>query len=75
MNLNTTDGSFNSFISLEWIEESWTNKPIYSHSGAIFNDEQDYRDYQPYFYTAFVKDNSMFMLRVASGTNLNVDWN
>jgi len=44
-------------------------------NGAIYYDESDYRDYQPYFYSAFIKDNSMFMLRVADGGTLFVDWN
>ena len=75
MDVNITDGTFNRFISLDYINASPSVVPQYVMSGAIFYDERDYRDYQPYFYTAFVKDNSMFMLRVADGGNLYVDWN
>ena len=75
MDVNTTDGTFNRFISLDYINASPSVVPQYTLSGAIFYDERDYRDYQPYFYTAFVKDNAMFMLRVADGGTLYVDWN
>ena len=50
--------------------------PQYETFGAIYYDQSDYQDYKPYFYTSFLKDSVMFMLRVADGDqNLIVDWN
>lgn len=75
MDLNTKDGSFNRFISLEYIETSDSVVPQYENYGAIYYDKRDFRDFQPYFYSAFIKDDVMFMLRVADGAVLGVDWN
>jgi len=50
--------------------------PSYTQYGAIYYDKRDYRDYQPYFYGAFIKDSEMFMLRVADGGPApTIDWN
>jgi len=76
MDINTVDGTFNKFISIDYIEASATAVPQYQTFGAIYYDMSDYRDYQPYFYTSFTKDEVMFMLRVAdSDPNPIVDWN
>jgi len=65
MDISTADGNFNRFVSLETVSSSADSVPKYVMNGAIYYDKRDYRDYQPYFYTAFVKDETMFMLRVA----------
>ena len=76
MDINPIDGTFNKFISLDWKDATDTNVPAYVTYGAIYYDKRDYRDYQPYFYGAFLKDDEMFMLRVRdSGSDLEVDWN
>jgi len=75
MDINTKNGTFNRFISLDYIHATKDVVPTYQTYGAIYYDKRDYRDYQPYFYASFIKDNEMFMLRVADGGNLNVDWN
>ena len=75
MDINTRNGTFNRFISLDYIHATKDVVPEYKTYGAIYYDKRDYRDFQPYFYGAFIKDNAMFMLRVADGGNLNVDWN
>ena len=75
MDLNTKTGTFNRFISLEYILTSDTVVPTYETFGAIYYDKRDFRDFQPYFYSAFIKDDVMFMLRVADGAVLGVDWN
>lgn len=75
MDMNTKDGTFNKFISLEYTEKSDTVVPTYETYGAIYYDKRDFRDFQPYFYSAFIKDDVMFMLRVADGGVLGVDWN
>jgi|FrelakmetLWP11LW_1041352.scaffolds.fasta_scaffold369765_1 hypothetical protein len=64
MDLKTTDGKFNKFISLDYMYATADVVPTYQTFGAIYYDKRDYRDYAPYFYTSFIKDNSMFMLRV-----------
>ena len=76
MDINTINGTFNKFISLDFIDATDNNVPSYASFGAIYYDKLDYRDYQPYFYSAFLKDDEMFMLRVRdSGNELSVDWN
>ena len=78
MDINTADGTFNRFVSLDYLKATAAQVPQYTIQGAIYYDKRDYRDYQPYFYTAFLKDGAMFMLRVADGqddNNLYVDWN
>ena len=76
MDINTEDGSFNKFISLDYIDATVENVPYYEQYGAIYYDKRDYRDYQPYFYGAFIKDSAMFILRVADGgTDPTIDWN
>ena len=45
MDLNTKDGSFNRFISLEYILTSDTVVPTYETFGAIYYDKRDFRDY------------------------------
>ena len=76
MDINTDDGSFNKFISLDYIEATTDNVPFYEQHGAIYYDKRDYRDSQPYFYAAFIKDGAMFFLRVVDGSNsLTIDWN
>ena len=61
MNMNTSDGSFNKFITLESADESLA---FYEHFGSIYFDVSDYRDSLPYYYTAFLKDDVMHLLRV-----------
>jgi len=75
MDVKTVDGTFNRFISLDYINASPDVVPQYSVTGAIYYDKRDYRDYLPYFYTAFLKDNTMYLLRVADGDQILVDWN
>ena len=76
MDINIADGTFNRFISLDWVDASADVVPTYETFGAIYYDKQDYRDYSPYFYTSFIKDDEMFLLRVLDGPNeLKVDWN
>ena len=76
MDINTEDGSFNKFISLDYIDATTENVPSYEQYGGIYYDKRDYRDYQPYFYGAFIKDSAMFILRVADGgTDPTIDWN
>lgn len=76
MDINTVDGTFNKFISLDYIDATAENVPSYEQFGGIYYDKRDYRDYQPYFYGAFIKDSAMFMLRVADGgATPTIDWN
>lgn len=78
MDINTVDGTFNRFISLDYMLASADVVPDYETFGAIYYDVRDYRDYAPYFYTAFIKDTEMFMLRVLDNPEANgllVDWN
>ena len=65
MDINTADGNFNRFVSLDTVNSNADAVPQYVMHGAIYYDKRDYRDYQPYFYTAFIKDEAMFLLRVA----------
>ena len=44
MDVNTTDGTFNRFISLDYINASPSVVPQYTLSGAIFYDERDFGD-------------------------------
>jgi hypothetical protein len=77
MDINTADGTFNKFISLDWLDASDENVPVYTNYGAIYYDKADYRDGLPYFYGAFLQDDIMFYLRVQEDSNseLKVDWN
>jgi len=64
LDVNLTTGSLNSFT---FLEEN-TQSPIsnYVHSGAIYYDESDFRTLQPFFYTAFIKDSALYLLRVSN---------
>ena len=76
MDMNTADGTFNQFISLDYIHATTEDVPSYVQFGGIYYDKRDYRDYQPYFYGAFIKDSAMFMLRVSDGgAGPVIDWN
>ena len=76
MDINTQTGSFNKFISLDYINASPDVVPTYETHGAIYYDKLDHRDNVPYFYTSFIKDGSMFIMRVLdSAQQLRVDWN
>jgi len=76
MDLNTKDGKFNRFISLDYMYATADEVPTYTTFGAIYYDKRDYRDYQPYFYTSFLKDGVMFMLRVKDESGVvSIDWN
>ena len=76
MDVNTGDGIINKFISLDYNVDDSSIVSVYQNYGAIYYDKRDYRDYQPYFYTAFVKDDEMFMLRVQDNSiNPQIDWN
>ena len=76
MNINPKDGSFNNFISLDYNDGASEDLPQYVHFGGIYYDKQDYSNDQSYFYSAFIKDGDMFMLRVAEGDGApEIDWN
>ena len=75
MDISTRNGTFNRFISLDYVHATADVVPTYTTTGAIYYDKYDYRDFQPYFYTSFLKDNAMFLLRVVDGLEFRVDWN
>ena len=63
-------------MSIEIISEPTARKAFYKTDGAILYNKKDVSDGKPYFYTAFVSDETMFMLRVqADKNNPIVDWN
>ena len=59
MDMNTTDGIINKYMSLEWIDTSSDNVPVYKMYGAIYKEKVDYFDGENYVYAAFLKDNIM----------------
>lgn len=66
----------NRFISLEQVGADSNTSPNYESFGAIYYDKKDYRDQQPYFYSAFLKDGEMYSLRVADQeAGPVIDWN
>ena len=75
MDLNTRDGTLNKFIYINHVDESG-NPGSYENFGAIFKDESDFRDNKPYYYTSFIRDDEMFMLRVyETEFGASIDWN
>ena len=64
MDINPINGTLNKFISLDFVYGTQNSQSVYESFGAIYYDKQDYRDYSPYFYTAFIKDDEVFYLRV-----------
>ena len=54
MDINTKDGSFNKFFSIDWVDASDENVPTYTNFGAIYYDKVDYRNGYSYFYGAFL---------------------
>lgn len=55
MDLKPEDGTFNRFISLDYIHATDDNVPQYTHYGAIYYDKSDFKqNSKSYFYTAFL---------------------
>ena len=74
MDVNTRDGTLKKFVSIVHVDAD--NPSNYENFGAIFKDESDYRDNKPYYYTSFIKDDEMFMLRVyETEFGASIDWN
>jgi hypothetical protein len=69
MDLNPANGRPNKFISLDLMQYNAEVLPNYKTFGAIYYDNRDFLDNSPYFYTALIKDNLMFMLRVKDEPN------
>ena len=77
MDISTKDGNFNKFFSVDWLDASDESVPTYTNFGAIYYDKVDYRNGLPYFYGAFLQDDTMFYLRIEENKNseLRIDWN
>ena len=74
MDINTSDGFINKFISLEYIETSSDVVPFYKTYGAIYNDKSDFFDAKNYIYAAFLMDGKLEFLRIHNTDEPVVDW-
>ena len=74
MSMNTKDGTFQSFISLEYWNTTTSTDIKFKTQGAIYNDVVDYYDDQNYYYTSFIMDDKMELLRMRNGAQPTVDW-
>ena len=74
MDINTSDGIINKYISLEYIETSSDVVPEYQMYGAIYNDKADYFDGKNYIYVAFLMDSKLEFLRLHNSNEPVVDW-
>jgi len=75
MDIGLKDGRVNYKVSLDIISAPSAKKAFYKLDGAILVNKKDVSDEKAYFYTAFVSDQTMFMLRVQAGKEPFVDWN
>ena len=74
MDINTSDGIINKYISLEYIETSSDVVPDYVMYGAIYNDKADFFDGKNYIYVAFLMDLKLEFLRLHNTNEPVVDW-
>jgi hypothetical protein len=61
-------------MSLDKIGATETNMPWYTTFGAIYHDIKDDDDGQPYYYTSFVMENVLHVLKINSNTS-KIKWN
>jgi hypothetical protein len=74
MDMNAADGIINKYMSLENIETSSDNVPVYKTYGAVYNDKVDYFDGKDYIYMAFMMDSKVEFLRLTNTAEPVVDW-
>ena len=61
--VDTADGSVTNFYELGSVEDS-DSSPWYETYGAVFLDEKDWATEEPFFYTAYKKDDVVHWMRV-----------
>lgn len=75
MDIRLVDGNMISKVSIEMISAPDAFNAVYNIDGAILYNKKDVSDEKPYFYTAFISDETMYMLRIQAGKKPFVDWN
>jgi hypothetical protein len=73
MQLNPKDGNIINFMSLDKIGATETTMPWYKTFGAIYHDTKDDDDGQSYYYTSFVMENVLHVLKINSIT-FKIKW-
>jgi hypothetical protein len=74
MDIKTSDGSINRYLSMEYYATSATVVPIYQTFGAVYIDTSDYYDGLSYVYQAFIMNNKIQLTRVLNTASPVVDW-
>jgi hypothetical protein len=72
--MNPATGAVDKYINLEYYNTSTTVVPVYKTFGAAFLDNKDVYDGKSYFYSAFIMDNKIEMVRVLNSDQPLVDW-
>jgi len=74
MEVNLVDGQVESFISLEKVTEDTTSMPLFYTYGAIYHDLEDEDDGLAYYYTSFIMDDYLQILKIDSSER-TIKWN
>lgn len=74
MELQPANGQVNRYISLEWVGTTDDVVPKYKTYGSILLDRKDSYDGRSYFYSAFLMDQKIEMVRVLNSATPVIDW-
>jgi hypothetical protein len=74
LTMNPSTGAVDKYINLEYYLTSATVVPVYKTFGAAFLDNKDVYDGKSYYYSAFLMDNKIELVRVLNSDNPLVDW-
>jgi hypothetical protein len=61
-------------MSLDKIGSTDTTMPLFTTYGAIYHDIKDVDDQKPYYYTSFIMDDVLQILKINSKTK-EIKWN
>lgn len=75
MSVSPGTGEIERFLSIEYKDRTDDNVPEYDVAGAIYNEERNRLDGNNYFYTAFLMNDTMQMMRIENSNSPSIDWN
>ena len=74
IDMDTTDGSIEKFMSFDHTLASDDNVPTYKTYGGLYHDMRDPTDYKEYFYLSFLMDLKIEFLKVSNEAEPEIQW-